>query len=322
MAVSQREAVACLKIIVAVAKADGKLKEGEGQALEEAMRDLKIPGAPNVENLLEEHTDIAAEIACLASEDARMLAYETACGIAMADGECSPEEQRLLDRLRKDLNIPERNALTLNRIFSEAKDTVLPSNIRPVSDPEKREKEIKEDILKYSVLGAVLGAFPVPGLAVITDMAVVGLQMKMVRDIGQYYGHKTDKSAAKSLLGALGLGTGARVAISNLCKFVPAWGSAVGATAAFASTWALGRIADKYFAAGAKEDPAKLREEFKKVELEGKSVYEKNKALVEKKRQTVGARIMALGADLNAGRISPEEYGKKLADLSQDQRDA
>ncbi|MCX7806009.1 MAG: TerB family tellurite resistance protein [Planctomycetota bacterium] len=316
MPVTEREAVACLKIVVAMAKADGKLEEAEKRALEEAIKDLKIAGVPNVENLLEEQVNLDAEVSVLASRDARMLAYESACSMAMADGECSQEEQRLLDRLKKDLKISDRNASILTRVINEARDTVLPSNIQPISDPEKRAKEIKEDVLKYSVLSAVLGAFPVPGLAVVTDMAVVGLQVKMVRDVGQYYGHKVDKAAAKSLLGALGLGTGARIAVSNLCKFVPVWGSAVGAAASFASTWALGRIADRYFAGGAKEDPAKLREEFKKAEQEGKSVYEQNKALVEEKRKAARTKIEALNKDLKAGKITPEEYEKKIAELS------
>ena len=107
---------------------------------------------------------------------------------------------------------------------------MLPSSIQPVSDPVLRATEIKSDVLKYSVLSGALGAFPIPGLAIATDLAVVGLQVKLVRDIGQRWGHKVDKQAAASLLGGLGLGTGARIAVSNLAKLIPVWGSVVGAT--------------------------------------------------------------------------------------------
>jgi uncharacterized protein (DUF697 family)/tellurite resistance protein len=316
MKISDREAVACLKIVVAMAKADGRLDEREQKAIEEAIRDFRIPGVPDVENLLEEKTDISAEAKALRSEDARMLAYQSACGMAMADGECSPEEQQLLERLRKELGIPEKKASLVSRLFQEAKDTVLPGNIQPVSDPAKRAAEIREDVLKYSILSAILGAFPVPGLAIATDLAVVGVQVKMVRDIGQYYGHKVDKAAARSLLGALELGTGARIAVSNLCKLVPVWGSAVGAAASFAATWALGKIADRYFAGGAKEAPEALRDEFKKAEKEGRQAYEQHRKLVEEKREKNKAAITELNEALKAGRISQEEYERRVSELA------
>src|SRR6476659_6355828 len=96
----------------------------------------------------------------------------------------------------------------------------------------------------------------------------------MVRDIGQYWGHPLDRSAAKTMLYGMGLGTGARLAVNNLAKLLPGWGSAVGATTSFASTFALGKVIDKMFASGKGPDESdRLRAEFKTAEQEARGVY-------------------------------------------------
>src|SRR6185295_9127476 len=121
-------------------------------------------------------------------------------------------------------------------------------------------------------------------------------------------GHKVDKHAAVSLLGGLGLGTGARIAISNLAKLVPIWGSVVGASTSFASTWALGKIADKYFESGMKADVAGLKTDFHAAQAEGRLAYESNKANVEAKVKQNEATFRSLGTDLSAGRITQQDY--------------
>src|SRR5690606_21337339 len=154
------------------------------------------------------------------------------------------------------------------------------------------------------------------GVALATDLAIVGLQVKLVRDVGQYWGHKVDKEAAKTLLAGLGLGTGARIAVSNLAKLVPVWGSAFGATTAFATTWALGKIANRYFESGQKADIAQLKTELKALEKEGKEAYAQQKEAIERKRQEAAAKLEALNAERKDGKISQAEYEKQVAALA------
>ena len=123
----------------------------------------------------------------------------------------------------------------------------------------------------------MLGAFPIPGVAIATDLAIVAVQVKMVRDIGQYHGHKVDKEGAKSLLYGLGLGTGARIAVNNIVKLVPGWGSAFAAVTSFAATFAVGKVMEKYFADGKKADAAALKKEFQAAQKEGKAAYAEHK---------------------------------------------
>jgi len=162
----------------------------------------------------------------------------------------------------------------------------------------------------------VLGAFPVPGVAIATDIAVVALQAKLVRDIGQYFGNTMDKKAVSSLLGGIVGGTGMRIAVNNLAKLVPGWGSVVGATTSFATTWGLGKVAERYFASGGTVPVAQLRAEFKNAKKDGKEAYDKNKESVEAKANRTKLALEALNADLQAHRITQDEYDERVEKLA------
>jgi len=313
---AENQALASLRVLVCVAKADGELAPEERMSLENAFTGLQMPADVTPKSLLDEKIDLDAQLRLFATPESRESIYQSALGMIHVNGVCTPGEQRTLDHLRTTLQISDEKASLARRILVEAKDTVLPSSIQPVDDPARRATEVKSDTLKYSVVSGALGAFPIPGLAIATDLAVVGVQVKMVRDIGQRWGHKLDKQAAVSLLGGLGLGTGARIAVSNLAKLVPVWGSVVGASASFASTWALGKIADKYFESGMKADLASLKSDFKAAQAEGRLAYDSNKGLVESKSKLNEATFRSLGTDLATGRITQTEYVTRVEQLA------
>jgi len=316
MAISEKEAVASLRLLVLVAKADGKLAAEERSALESSLQNITLPKGVTLENLLNEETNLDFQLKQIAGAEAQEACYTSAYAMAYADGECSPQEQKMLDHVKNTYKLSDEKTSILGRLFSEAKDTMLPSNIKLVADPEKRKAEIKEDTLKYSILSAVLGAFPVPGLAIVTDLAVIGVQIKLIRDIGQYYGHQIDKAAAKSLLLGVGVGAGARIAVNNLAKFIPIFGSAVGATTSFASTWAVGKMAVSYFENGCKADFATLKKAFSEGQKEGKSAYAENKASIDAKAKEKQDKIKVLSEQRRSGKISQEEYEQQVDSLA------
>lgn len=317
---TETESLAGLRLLVAVAQADETLDPAEKDALEAAIAALPMPPGASLDAsalnfLFQEQQDVPTLLAQLESQEARESVYQSMYAMAWADGDCSPVEQSLLDHARQELGIPEESQGVLDRFLREARDTVLPSNLTAIADPAQRAEEIRKDTLKYSIMAAVLGAFPVPGLAILTDLGVVGLQIKLVRDVGQYYGRTVDKSAAMSLLGALGVGTGARIAVNNLAKLLPGWGSVVGASTSFASTWALGLIAVKWFEGGAQGDPAALKAEFAAAEQAGKAAYEVNKGTVEHTRRLNEPALRKLAQDAKDGKITQDEYQQKIAAL-------
>ncbi len=314
MEINKNEGAACLRALVAVAKVDGKITAEERAALDTAIG--MLPESGDLQRFLDDNPDFDKILSEIRSADAREQLWQSAYSMIHADGTASPEEQKLLDKIRTAFQIDEAKASATKRLFEETKDTLLPSNIEAIADPARRQKEIDQDVLKYSVLSAVLGAFPVPGVAIATDLAIVALQVKLVRDIGQYWGHKVDKAAVKTLLAGLGLGTGARIAVSNLAKLVPVWGSAFGATTAFATTWALGKIANRYFEGGQQEDLAKLKKDLKGMEKEGKEAYARQKETIESKRKATSEKLGALNEQRKAGTISQDEYEKQVAALA------
>ena len=313
MDIDIKEGTACVRALVAVAKADGKISAEERAALQTAIE--MLPSGGDLAPFLDETVSFETVLADIKSPVAREQLWQSAFSMIYADGSASPEERLLLETMRTRFGIDAAKASATKRLLDETKDTLLLSNIERIDDPVRRHKEIEQDGLKYSVLTAVLGAFPVPGVAIATDLAIVALQVKLVRDIGQYWGHTLDKTAAKSLLGGLGLGTGARIAVSNLAKLVPVWGSAFGAASAFATTWALGKITNRYFEGGRPQDVASLKNEMKAMQKEGKAAYAQQTAAIEAKRAETAAKLAALAEQRKAGTIGQAEYEKQVSEL-------
>jgi uncharacterized protein (DUF697 family)/tellurite resistance protein len=306
-----QEALASLRVLVAIAQADGVLHERERVVLEAALADVELPDGSNPQDLLHETPDLEAAIAQLQSQDARRHAYSAAFAMARADGECHPTEAALLDRLREALAIEPEQHERLERLFSDLGEDARPWS-GPV-DPAKRADTIAAETRKCAIVSAVLGAFPFPGLSIATDLAVAGLQVGLARDIAKLYGHDFGREAAKNLLSAFGVGTGARIAVTNLLKFFPGWGSAAGAAAAYASSYAVGRTVNRHFEGGDELDVDALRNAFEEARKAGKKAYAADREHVEAHRLANEKRLEQLRGQLEAGEITQAEFETAVA---------
>jgi len=108
-----------------------------------------------------------------------------------------------------------------------------------------------------------------------------------------------------------------RIAISNAVKLIPGWGSVVGASLSYASTWAFGKVANQYYASGGKLDAQALQAAFKQARKEGEKIYEQNKAEIAKKQEVYASQITELNEQLQQGTITQEQYQAKLTELEQ-----
>ena len=72
-----------------------------------------------------------------------------------------------------------------------------------------------------------------------------------------------------------------------MIKVIPGWGSLVGATTSFASTYAVGVVMHKHFqnAAEGKLDMEALKAEFEAAQKEGKETYKAKKGEIEAKEK-------------------------------------
>jgi uncharacterized protein (DUF697 family) len=141
------------------------------------------------------------------------------------------------------------------------------------------------------------------------------LQVALAKDIGRFWEQQMETEQARALLAGFGLGTGARIAVTNLLKIFPGWGSAAGAAAAYASTHAVGRVVDAYFERGGGMVPAELGQAFKQAKAEGKRAYGEDKETIAAKDKAHRDALASLGAQLEAGEITLVEFEQRVAAL-------
>ncbi len=315
MPVTEKEALAGLKLLVAVAKADGALSYEEKSILEEALKGAKFAGGATSQSLIEGDYDVDALVREVASQEARDATFGACIAMAYANRECLPQEQAILDKIEKAWSVPKDKKGLLGRVFKEARDTVWFTPIEATADPRRRTAEVNEDVLKYSILSGVLGLNPIPLVSIATDLTVVALQAKMFRDIGQHWGRETSKENVKQVIAGLGVGSGARIAVNNLVKFVPGVGSFFAASTNFASTWALGQVANQYWESGGKADLKMLGDIFRKSQADGHKAYEQHKAEVAAKQRAHKALLDELATEYRAGTITLADYERKVVEL-------
>jgi uncharacterized protein (DUF697 family)/tellurite resistance protein len=324
MSISESEALASLRILVAIANADGTIHKDERRSLSAAIESLELTperlGGKTLDAFLEEKVDLEDELRLLTSSEAREQIYRSAYFMAHADGACTPDEEALLDQIAAATNVSEADRNALERIFTgraSFSGDVMSLAPAAMDDPKARTSEVKARALKYAVLTAALGAFPIPGLAIATDLAVIAVQLKMVRDIGALWGHRVNKEAAKSLLYSVGLGTGARLAVNNLAKLIPGWGSVIGATTSFVSTYALATVIEKFFAEGNDANhPVDLRNQFKSAEAIAKSIYADHEDVIIASQRMAHDTLDHLTHQLQAGEITQEQFDARVSALA------
>jgi len=146
-------------------------------------------------------------------------------------------------------------------------------------------------------------------------MLIYWNQLDLAQSIGEVWGYNRSREDLKrALLRTLGV-TGVRIAVSNLSKIIIPLGMVVGATTGFASTWAIGKVADQYFASGCNLDSATLKQIFRTAKQEGQAKYKEREQEINTKKQQIEGEITTLSQQLKDGLITQEEYQAKLQEL-------
>ena len=317
-AVNQQEVLASFKVLVSMAKADGKLLEQEFASLADTFEEIHLPEGVTVDRLLnEEDEPIDTLLTQITSEIAQEMVYQSAYAMANIDGECSSEEKELLEKIGATFTNSKLwgKQEWLENLEKRSRKSSISEQVRQIDDPNIRAIEVENAITDTCFLNAVLGAFPLPGIAIAFDMLIYWNQLDLAQTIGQSWGYDRDnENLRKALFGSLGI-TGTRIAVSNLAKLVPVFGMVVGATTAYASTWALGKVANEYFASGGEMDTFSLRQAFKQAKKEGEAIYKTKADEIAAKKKAIEPQLQLLSEELKAGSITPEEYQEKLKNL-------
>lgn len=314
MPISREESIASLRLLVCMAKADGVLHERERAMLEASFAEVELPEGVTLQWLFEEPVDAAVVVAQLVTEEARENAYAAVYALACADGDCSPPERTLLLEIRTALGIDDTQDAHLGRLFMPRHQVPGPS-ITPTLDAMARESAVRSETRKCAMVSALLGAFPFPGLSIATDLMIAGLQVGLARDIGGLWGQQMDTAQAKGVLAGFGVGTGARIALSNVLKLFPGWGSAFGAVSGYASSHAVGRVMNAYFAEGRGLDAKELAARFKAAKEEGKQAFATDSEAIERTRAANADALRALETQLATGTITQDEFEQRAKAL-------
>ena len=226
------------------------------------------------EELARTKPDLASVASALATPEEKQHAYDAAVGIVNADGAASSRERDFLARLSQALGLNASSSQALAQQASAVASVPPASNALDgalVSAIPASGADLDAMILNYSILNGALELLP----QTLASMAIIPLQMRMVYRIGRAHGFELDQGHIKDLLATLGVGLtsqylesfGRKLVGGLLGKIggglVGGLGSvSTGAAFSFATTYALGQVAKRYYGGGRTIDTAGLQQAF------------------------------------------------------------
>jgi uncharacterized protein (DUF697 family)/tellurite resistance protein len=293
----EREGLMTIALLAAFADgAHGDREREEIRRAADAMApELNVPGL--YQDVLLKRVDIASAAGRLQSDPVRRLAYEIAVGVCDADGLRNESETRFLGELGRTLGL-EQPVIASAAATADAFATMPLPAAGPVvaAQPVANAAELDAMILKASILNGALELLPQS----VASMAIIPLQMKLVYRIGKAHGYELDRGHVKDLLATLGVGMTGQYLEQIGRRFVGGvfgqllggmLGSvargATGAAFSFATTYALGQVARKYYAGGRTLSAQMLQQTFTEMLAQGKSLQGRYAQQIEQQARTV-----------------------------------
>jgi uncharacterized protein (DUF697 family)/tellurite resistance protein len=293
---TEQEQTALLAISLMAAFADGAKGERERAELKTIAESLSAGAKVNLaalyQDVLLKRRTLDDTTALLQSPETRQLAYELAVCVCDADGAHNAAEQRFLDALRDRLGLEPAPA----EAFAQEAAAVAAVPLQAAAPAN--EAALDKSILNYAILNGALELLPQS----LATMAIIPLQMKMVYRIGKAYGYELDRGHVKDLLATLGVGLTSqyveevgRKLLGGLLRSVGgrlagALGrQAAGSALSFATTYALGHVAKRYYAGGRKLSVEQLKDAFGALVGEAQSLRGRYAGEIEQKARTIDA---------------------------------
>jgi uncharacterized protein (DUF697 family)/tellurite resistance protein len=299
MTTVEQEAILTLALMAAFADgAKHDTERAELKRIADSLPHTDVKPAALYQRVLLKQVTPAQAAAALPSPELRQLAYEMAVCVCDADGAQSDAEKSFLTNLRRELKLEEAAANTVDRAaeaiaIEPLADTAVPPLL---PGPSAVDAQVDKMVLNYAILNGALELLPES----LATMAIVPLQMKMVYRVGKSYGHELGRGHIKELLAAAGLGLTSQVLEGYVRKLLGGllgkvgggMGKTVGKQAAssvmsFATTWALGRLAQQYYAGGRKLSAIELRSMFGALTEQARSLHARYAGDIQQKAGSV-----------------------------------
>ena len=279
MLVESQEAIAGLKLLICMAKADGKLHPEEKKILTEAWQKAQqlsdLPENVTIDRLFAEDITIEEILPQINTPKTQKILYKVALILAEIDG-VTPAERIILEEIEASFQSLERDLLSENDSLAELALKSPHDFIEAIAAQLVSVKEVRDLILDYAIGIAILGFNPFPGVNLVTNTIACGLILKMIRDIGSKYGYPKGQDTI-AIIGSIFGGFGAFFAaltswatISFIGLYIPVIGEFTSASFLFALTWAIGQATNQFYLSGRQLKAAALKQAFIQAQREGK----------------------------------------------------
>jgi uncharacterized protein (DUF697 family) len=232
----------------------------------------------------------------------------------------SPAEKEFLGNLARELGIAKTQAVEMITAgdevagsgIEEIAPAMLPSLPPSLPAAAEQKSEVNSLILKYSILNGALELLP----ETLSTMAIIPLQMKLVNSVGKQYGVSLDKRQLVEFLGAVGIGATSQVVEGFARKMIGGFagklskqflGKTAGSFAkkgvdqltssafSFASTWAIGQLAQRYYANGRSWSGINAKETFQNLRSEAEPLHQKLLPQIQQQASTLNyGKVLAM----------------------------
>ncbi|MEO9150212.1 MAG: TerB family tellurite resistance protein [Burkholderiaceae bacterium] len=273
------ETQAVLSLCVLASFADGDKHERERAEIKRVAEGFSDSNALHLSTLYQDvlmkRITLPDVVSQLGSADAKQLGYEMAVCVCDADGTLSDAEQRFLAEARTALGLDaDASAAFTQQAQSMAAlpftdGQVAVSNAVPVASVDGAE--LDSAILNAAIVNGALELLP----EALSTLAIIPLQMKLVYRIGKAHGFELDQGHIKDFLATAGVGltsqyleqAGRKLLGGLLGKvgggLMGGMGKqAVSSGMSFATTFALGQVAKRYYAGGRALSTQMLKEAY------------------------------------------------------------
>ena len=310
---NQDEIRAVVTISLLAAFADGQKHEREREEIRRIAEGLVGESGLHLPTLYQDvllkRVSLASAASALQGSEARQLAYEMAVCVCDADGVQSDAERRFLEDARIALALDAPAAAAVNRAAEDLAAAPLSAAslaAAPATSPAStvNEAELDSAILNAAIVNGALELLPES----LSTMAISPLQMKLVYRIGQAYGYDLDRGHIKDFLATVGVGmtsqfleqAGRKLLGGLLGKMGGGMARGLGNQAvssgmSFATTYALGQVARRYYAGGRSLSTQMLRDSYASVMAQGQQLQQQYlPAIQEKARGLDAAKVLAM----------------------------
>ncbi|RZL64015.1 MAG: GTPase [Variovorax sp.] len=327
MTPSETKAIVTLSLLASFVDGDKHERErAEIKRIAEGLTGDEGLHLPSVyQDVLMKRVSLASVAGELASAESKQLAYEMAVCVCDADGVQSDPERRFLEEARVALGLDAAAAAAFSgaaesmaaapldagvgAIAGAAATTAIvvpPPPAAPVAGVASSvdEAELDKAILNAAIVNGALELLP----ETLSTMAIIPLQMKLVYRIGKAHGFELDSGHIKDFIATLGVGltsqyleqAGRKLLGGLLGKMGGGLLRGVGNQAvssgmSFASTYALGHVAKRYYAGGRKLSTQTLKDAYAQVTQEGKNLQTTYLPAIQEKARTLDAgKVLAM----------------------------